>query len=298
MMRSLPITADRTRPASRKEPNTMAALIAKPSTHYIVTSAQLDPARYLTLPNASARALVALSIELVLAAADHDDERCKERVKKLERALKVLQKAEEQRLSQPAQPDKRPTHRRLIAVVACLIARLSAVANGAMPISEVDQAAELLIQVFPEGTEILRLPSRDLWVLVDQRIKILKKSPELRDALERIAGDFLVKELIDAHREHGEILGLVKNGHSVVAPTDAQIDAAAAVDQVRAAIMAYVRALLAVADDGDEATLAMVEQSLAPIDAFRARSRKKKGRPEDEENGETAPSIEPPATPA
>jgi hypothetical protein len=227
-------------------------------------------------------------------APDFKDSRCKARLKQLERALKKLEAADAARLHVVA-AHKRPSHRRLAAVTSAIISHLNTLAESGLSIEAVGEAGAMIALLFSEGYEIVRLPSREMWVGIGHRVKILKEDKSLRETLDRLVGDYLVEELFDAHAAHGEVLGLVKNGHSADSAKPVAIDIATPLEEARQAIHAYVRAVLAIGDDDSDDALAQVEQALAPIDAFKARARRKfsKSRTEGAEDVESVEETAP-----
>jgi hypothetical protein len=156
----------------------------------------------------------------------------------------------------------------------------------------VPEAVALLHRLFPNGKDFLSLPYLAEWSETDQRIRWLD-GEKLRTDLETFVGEFFVRELDQAFKNYGLALGVTATTEAPV-----QVDLAASLRQVKAAIVQYSLAVVVLGNE-DEAHLAAAKTALLPLDEARtlhaAQHRKSIEAPEPV--APTTPAAKPEGTP-
>jgi hypothetical protein len=155
------------------------------------------------------------------------------------------------------------------------------------------RAAALVNRLFPEGLGFLALSFKEQWEASDVKLALIDKE-ELAPQLDELCGDpIFLAQLRTAHQVYGDALGLTK-----AKPEQAEApEIAEALRSLRAAIRFYSRRVVALADEQDPASVALVQKALAPILEAQqdARTRRSKGQPDPNppDEGEVPPLPNP-----
>jgi hypothetical protein len=168
--------------------------------------------------------------------------------------------------------DARPYDRRLDNLWAALYARLRALLALPEGAHERERAQALLEAVFAGGLGFLKLPYLAEHSESQRRLALIE-SEGVAGEMRELAGAALIEALRAAHDEYGRVLGIT----AVIEAPALSLRVSELLREMQAALRAYTLQLAAYAAAGDEAFEA-VRTALEPIDALRARARRRTAR--------------------
>lgn len=126
------------------------------------------------------------------------------------------------------------------------------------------RAAQLLAQVFPNGTGFVMFVLSEEWGAVKAHLDRIERL-DLEDEIDEVAGPEFLPVIRETHAQLGEGLGLGETPLS--APDTARLRASSI--RMAKAIAAYGRAMLATVDEDDPESIAAFKRAMYPLDAYR-----------------------------
>jgi hypothetical protein len=151
------------------------------------------------------------------------------------------------------------------------------------------RAQALLGILFPKGLDFVKLPYPEEWAQSERRLALIK-AKALEATLERLCGEPYLPRLQQAHAAYGEALGITKK------PASAEARVLAPLEDLRAALVGYARAVIDATNEYDPDSVAGAQQLLAPF--LRARRVVALGEGSAEEPSEPADAPLPELPPA
>lgn len=254
-----------------------------------------DPAQYSRLPpNLDLASTLALARQLVAAAPALPWPGLKRTTTVLARNSQALEAAMAESLRGHETADKRPMDIRTDRSWAAIEKRLSGWLDlSPEDHSEVEQAAVLYKQLFPDGLRFTQLEYGAQWAEAETRIQLIKKDghePLLID----LCGKPFVTELYHCHTNYGAMIGAVRAAHPHKG-TPERMDAGAQRKKTQLAILAHQAQLVAMRMSGDAAEAAAARVGLQPLDDYREKLTPSRPRKEEPAPGGDGPNS--PATP-
>lgn len=224
-----------------------------------------DPVEYVRPPVVSVASGFALGTALLSACPKSVPPELRKVARQLRKATVELQTQWLERDRSGVREDKRPADQRVDAGWAALFGRLDA--YSWLPSTEYPlaaRAAEIRQQLAPKGLVFLKLPYNEEWAESEKLLRAIDEQ-KLQSDLDKIAGPEFLQEVRKSHQLYGETLGVTRAGEL---PVDVSL--AAPLRTLQKAIVNYAVKVVALADEDDESSIAMVRAALAPIDAHRA----------------------------
>lgn len=232
-------------------------------------------------PRVDARRAIAISYKLQRRVPKNASPAARRCVEQLHAATEALASARRERAATPAPADNRGVVWQLVNALGALHGRLLALTKlDAGEVPEAGEAEALLTALFPEGIGFVRADHESLWVDSRDVLDVIDRGGHV-EAVNRLAGEFVLKAVRKAHRASGSALGLA--GSIAPASVEAGVDVKPLLDAVCEAIAAYALQLVAGTDPEDAAAVRAVAHALDPITEHRKRA---KGRRADAALGE------------
>jgi hypothetical protein len=228
-----------------------------------MASEEIDLSAYVRSPVLDVASGVALSAALLAAVPKDGSEGVKRAAKKLRKEAQVLQQAWTTSDVVIAVPDRRRVDTRVDNAWGILLDRLEAFAS--LPVATFPKAArarELVDSVSPDR-QWLNLQYNAEWAESDKRLRRIE-AEGLQPDIDALAGKEFLSEVRSAHAEYGQALGME-------GPTaeSVEVNLAAPLRSVAAAIARYSRAVIGDLDEEDPASVRRTRVALRPIDEHR-----------------------------
>jgi hypothetical protein len=255
----------------------------------------------------NAQQAVTISLKLQRRAPSHAPKPVQERIKELHTCTEQLN--EHQRTAVPPVPqDAQRAFRECVTAWSVLHRRLKEVSR--LDGAEARQASALLEAVFPTGISIVRGEAEAVWVAGQLCLDRIAHGDHA-EALDRMAGDFVVRAVRTSHRSLGVALELTGSVRPPARIETSGVSQRELVENIKQAIAAYALQMIAATNEKDEAAVQATTTALEPIIEFRAQSRARRsashtrnqqGENNASESGGTAKPAKPtapekPATP-
>lgn len=254
-----------------------------------MASDEIDLSAYVRPPVLDVASGVALSAALLAAVQKDASEGVKKAAKKLRKDAQVLQEAWSKSDAVTPTLDRRKVDTRVDNAWGMLLDRLEAYAHlPAATFPRATRARELVDAISPDR-QWLKLQYTAEWAESDKRIKRIDADGLLAD-IDALAGKEFMLEVRSAQAEYGLALGMEGPTAEAV-----EVNLAAPLRSVAAAIARYSRAVIGDLDEDDPASVRRTRIALRPIDEHRqGQARRASGGGGGAAEPEAAPS---PTTP-
>lgn len=224
-----------------------------------------DPSPYARIPKLTVASAVAVSTALLSSVPKSAPAEVKSSARKLRAALVALKGAWKERVPQNKAPqDPRAADLRVDTAWGALHSRVESASwlpADKYPVAK--SARRILDIVFADGLTFLTLPYPSEWAESERRLARID-SENLAADIDKVAGKEYLEELRAAHTAYGETVRAMLTKEEEISSN--------LLEPLRVLgrrLSAYSRKLLALADEDEPATIAMVESALRPLVVYR-----------------------------